>query len=339
MAAVGCRHRPPARARAVGGRRGAPAGLPVLCAQVGGAVSRVDSLPDAPSAGTARSGAAPTSCRRRARAPRLWLEWESGERSALPTPAGLDERAAPLSVAASRPRSPSRAARSSTARCWPSAAPAGPRRPSRRRRASPRRRCGRSRRWSCGAPSSSSASRRWRRERDALARAARALEQRAPRDEHQRRALRTRCAAAAAAAAPGARAGGCGCARPRSPARATPCGCGSLEAREAPAAPLRSERAEQAAALEAERAAPRDWPRRRCARASRRWRRPPISTRPRRDFGRRLEASDRSAAECEAPRDRGRARSSARAASSRARGGAVGRTRRARAGARGRSPS
>jgi hypothetical protein len=65
-----------------------PVGLPVLCAQAGGAVSRVDSLPDAPSARTNGSvwrGAylVPEAA---ARGP-LWLEWGSGERSALPTPA------------------------------------------------------------------------------------------------------------------------------------------------------------------------------------------------------------------------------------------------------------
>ncbi len=74
-----------------------PEGLPVLCASVGGGVSRYESLPDAQRDGNgslwrgaylvpeaiARSG--------------VWLEWESGERSALPVPAGLDERAAPVS--------------------------------------------------------------------------------------------------------------------------------------------------------------------------------------------------------------------------------------------------
>ncbi|MEO8690997.1 MAG: hypothetical protein ABI611_22635, partial [Solirubrobacteraceae bacterium] len=78
---------------------GHPLGLPALCAQGGGAVSRVDSLPDAPSARTNGSvwrGAylVPEAVARAG----LWLEWASGERSALPTPAGLDERAARLSV-------------------------------------------------------------------------------------------------------------------------------------------------------------------------------------------------------------------------------------------------
>ena len=50
VAALGRRHRPRARARALVARRGAPAGLPVLCASVGGGVSRYESLPDAPSA-------------------------------------------------------------------------------------------------------------------------------------------------------------------------------------------------------------------------------------------------------------------------------------------------
>src|SRR4051794_41069150 len=76
-----------------------PAGLPALCAQVGGTVSRVESLPDAPSIrgdGSVWRGAylVPESVARGA----LWLEWGSGERSALPTPAGLDERAAPASL-------------------------------------------------------------------------------------------------------------------------------------------------------------------------------------------------------------------------------------------------
>jgi hypothetical protein len=76
-----------------------PAGLPALCAHVAGEVARVESLPDAPSArgnGAVWRGAylVPETVARAG----LWLEWESGERSALPTPAGLDGRAAPLSV-------------------------------------------------------------------------------------------------------------------------------------------------------------------------------------------------------------------------------------------------
>ena len=84
-----------------------PLGLPVLCAQVGGVVSRSESLPDAPSSRTDGSvwrGAylVPESTARAG----LWLEWASGERSALPTPAGLDERAARLSVIEPEPREP-----------------------------------------------------------------------------------------------------------------------------------------------------------------------------------------------------------------------------------------
>ena len=75
-----------------------PEGLPVLCASVGGGVSRYESLPDAPS-GRAGNGSVwrgaylvPEAIARSG----VWLEWESGERSALPVPAGLDERAAPV---------------------------------------------------------------------------------------------------------------------------------------------------------------------------------------------------------------------------------------------------
>ena len=76
-----------------------PVGLPMLCAREGDGVSRVDSLPDAPSTrgnGSIWRGAylVPETVARGG----LWLEWESGERSALPTPAGLDDRAARLSV-------------------------------------------------------------------------------------------------------------------------------------------------------------------------------------------------------------------------------------------------
>jgi chromosome segregation ATPase len=75
-----------------------PEGLPVLCAVVGGGVSRCESLPDAPSGrlgnGSIWRGAylLPEAIARSG----VWLEWESGERSALPAPAGLDERAAPV---------------------------------------------------------------------------------------------------------------------------------------------------------------------------------------------------------------------------------------------------
>jgi len=74
-----------------------PDGLPSLCAAVGAGVSRYASLPDAPSGrggnGSVWRGAylVPEAIVRSG----VWLEWESGERSALPVPAGLDERAAP----------------------------------------------------------------------------------------------------------------------------------------------------------------------------------------------------------------------------------------------------
>jgi hypothetical protein len=78
-----------------------PEGLPVLCAAVGGGVSRYESLPDAPS-GRAGNGSVwrgaylvPEAIARSG----AWLEWEGGERSALPVPAGLDERAAPVALA------------------------------------------------------------------------------------------------------------------------------------------------------------------------------------------------------------------------------------------------
>src|SRR5215217_1289190 len=82
-----------------GGRRG-PEGLPALCASVGDGVARYESLPDAPGAargnGSVWRGAylvAEAIVRGG-----VWLEWASGERSALPVPAGLDERAAPSLV-------------------------------------------------------------------------------------------------------------------------------------------------------------------------------------------------------------------------------------------------
>ncbi len=76
---------------------GRPEGLPELCASVGGGVSRYSSLPDAPSArgnGSVWRGAylLPEAIARSG----IWLEWPSGERSALPVPAGLDERVAPV---------------------------------------------------------------------------------------------------------------------------------------------------------------------------------------------------------------------------------------------------
>ena len=74
-----------------------PEGLPVLCAAVGGGVSRIESLPDVGN-GSVWRGAylLPEAIARSG----VWLEWESGERSALPVPAGLDERATVAPVAA-----------------------------------------------------------------------------------------------------------------------------------------------------------------------------------------------------------------------------------------------
>jgi hypothetical protein len=73
-----------------------PEGLPVLCVSVGGGeASRFESLPDAPSSrlGSVWRGAylAPESL---VRDGALWLEWSSGEQSAVPPVAGLDARAA-----------------------------------------------------------------------------------------------------------------------------------------------------------------------------------------------------------------------------------------------------
>ena len=162
-------------------------------------MSRVDSLPDAPSrtSGAVWRGAylVPEAVARAG----LWLEWESGERSALPTPAGLDQRAAPVSAPGAGRRA-SRAERSSTARCWPSAAPAGPRRPSR-----PQARVASEALRALDAlelrGTELEAARRGagRASATRLAEQARVLEAQVPRDEHQRRALADALAAAAAA--------------------------------------------------------------------------------------------------------------------------------------------
>jgi hypothetical protein len=73
-------------------------GLPVLCVSVGGGeASRFESLPDAPSSRLGNGGVwrgaylVPESL---VRDGALWLEWSSGEQSAVPPVAGLDARAA-----------------------------------------------------------------------------------------------------------------------------------------------------------------------------------------------------------------------------------------------------
>ncbi|HYM58235.1 MAG TPA: hypothetical protein VES79_09750, partial [Solirubrobacteraceae bacterium] len=68
-----------------------PVGLPALCARGAAGVERFESLPDAPAGreGGVWRGAylAPADALRG----ELWLQWESGERSALPLPSGLDD--------------------------------------------------------------------------------------------------------------------------------------------------------------------------------------------------------------------------------------------------------
>src|SRR3954447_19776340 len=92
------------RVRGRWSRSAHPAGLPVLCARVNAALSRVDSLPDAPSLhGNATVWRGAYLVAEAVARAGLWLEWESGERSALPTPAGLDERAAPPAVVVAEP--------------------------------------------------------------------------------------------------------------------------------------------------------------------------------------------------------------------------------------------
>jgi hypothetical protein len=274
-----------------------PLGLPVLCAQVGGAVSRVDSLPDAPSTRTNGSvwrGAylVPEGVARAG----LWLEWASGERSALPMPAGLDERVVPPGVLEPEP------------------AEAEPGGEVIDRAVLAERRARRAE--AAGQAQARVASEALRAldalelrgteleqrvealsaERDALAEQARALEQAAPRDEHQRRALSDALAAAAAARRQTRewrlRMRAAEVARTSDSVRLR-----VLETREASAAPLRAERAEQAAALEAERGrgdvlvveALRAREQALAAAAD--------LDELRRDLGRRLEASDRLAAE------------------------------------------
>jgi hypothetical protein len=272
-----------------------PPGLPVLCAQTGGEVSRVDSLPDAPSART--SGAfwrgaylVPEAVARAG----LWLEWDSGERSALPTPAGLDERATRLSVPepaadpepggevidravlAERRARRAEAAEQAQARVASEAL--------RALDALELRGGELEQRVEALAA-----------ERDALAEQARVLEQQIPRDEHRQRALADALAAAAAARRQAQewrlRMRASEVARTSDAVRLR-----VLEAREASGASLRAERAAQAAALEAERARAHD-----LTEAALRARRQAVAAAAdldavRRDLGRRLEASERSAA-------------------------------------------
>jgi hypothetical protein len=72
-----------------GRRRAAPARLPVLCAQVGGAVSRVTRCRTRRARRTQRaSGAGAYLCRRRSRARACGSSGRAAERSALPTRPG-----------------------------------------------------------------------------------------------------------------------------------------------------------------------------------------------------------------------------------------------------------
>ncbi|MEO8690370.1 MAG: hypothetical protein ABI611_19400, partial [Solirubrobacteraceae bacterium] len=135
-------------------------------------------------------------------------------------------------------------------------------------------------------------------ERDALAEQARALEQQVPRDERQRRALADALAAAAAARREARewrlRMRTAEVARTSDSVRLR-----VLEGREVSTAPLRTERAEQAAALEVERGRAQE-----LTAAALRARRQAMAAAAdldevRRDMGRRLDAGARSAAEWE----------------------------------------
>jgi len=226
-----------------------PLGLPMLCAQVGGTVSRVDSLPDAPSTrsnGSVWRGAylVPEAVARAG----LWLEWASGERSALPTPAGLDERAAPLSVPEPAEPEPGGEVIDRAVMAERRA-----RRAEAAERAQARVASEALRALDALELRGSELEQRVEAlaaERDALAEQARALEQAAPRDEHQRRALADALAAAAATRRQARewrlRMRAAEVARSSDSVRLR-----VLEAREASTAPFRSE---HQAALEAERA-------------------------------------------------------------------------------------
>ena len=290
----------------------------------------MDSLPDAPRNGSVWRGAylVPEAVARAG----LWLEWESGERSALPTPAGLDQRAAPpgvpepvaepepggevidRAVLAERRARRAEAAEQAQARVASEAL--------RALDALELRGTELEQRVEALAA-----------ERDALAEQARVLEQQVPRDEHQRRALADALAAAAAARRQTRewrlRMRAAEVARTSDAVRLR-----VLEAREASGAPLRAAQAKLAAALAAERGRARGADRSVAARppagdgGGRRPRRGPPRPRPaargRRPLRRRMGG----------PGDRGGVRARARARRARGpRGRAVGRTRRARAGA------
>ena len=276
-----------------------PLGLPVLCAAVGGAVSRVDSLPDAPSTRTNGSvwrGAylVPEAVARAG----LWLEWASGERSALPMPAGLDERVA-AGVLEPEPAEPEpggevidRAVLAERrARRAEAAGQAQARVASEALRALDAlelRGTELEQRVEALAA-----------ERDALAEQARALEQAAPRDEHQRRALVGRPGRRGGRAPPDARvaaadARGRGRAheRRRAPARARGArGVGAAAARRA----RRAGRGARGRAGPGGRAGRGG----RCAPASRRSPRPPTSTSCAATSAAGSRLSDRAAAEWE----------------------------------------
>ena len=224
MAALRRRHRPRARARALVAGAARPEGLPVLCASVGGGVSRYESLPDAPSArgnGSVWRGA--YLLPRRSRARRL---------------AGVGERRA---LGAAGPAGPRRARGAGCRRSWGRRSRGARRRGHRPRRDGraprPARRGGRAGAGAGGLGGVAGAGRaRAARvgararvealvaERDALAARAAELERRTPRDEHQRAALAD---ALAARRRPGAARATCrsACRRRRSRVRATRCGC------------------------------------------------------------------------------------------------------------------
>jgi len=271
-----------------------PLGLPVLCAQVGGAMSRVDSLPDAPSTRTGGSvwrGAylVPEGIARAG----LWLEWAGGERSALPMPAGLDERVAPLEPEPAEPEPGGEVIDRAVlaerrARRAEAAGQAQARAASEALRALDALELrGTELEQRVEALAS---------ERDALAEQARALEQAAPHDQREQRALADALAAAAAARRQARewrlRMRAAEIARTSDSVRLR-----VLEGRELSTASLR---AEQAATLEAERARGAE-----LAVDAARAREQALAAAAdldevRRDLGRRLEASDRSASGWEA---------------------------------------
>ena len=228
-----------------------PEGLPVLCASVGGGVSRYESLPDAPTSrqahGSVWRGAylLPEAIARSG----VWLEWQGGERSALPVPAGLDERAAPaaLSAVEEEPEAPGGEVIDHAVMADRRARRAEAAEQAQARVASEALRAldALERRGSeLEARVEALAA-----ERDALAERAADLEPRTPRDEHQRAALADALAAAATARRRARdwqlRMRAAEVARSSDAVRLR-----VLEAREAGSALLRAERAEQAAALQ-----------------------------------------------------------------------------------------